>query len=762
MKRIAKRKLLFLAFIIFTFAAVLTVTAFANEKAPESTAATLAIEAANLSFDDSVYVLYAVSHDGIEAYNVKMLFWTEAQDSLDEYTYGTESYSKSYIDDDESVNGKPCVIFKNNNLRAKNMADYVYARAYAVVDGVEYYSEVSKYSILQYAYNKLGFTGTASDNEALKNMLVSMLQYGADAQIYADHHTNRLANEQYYQINVEGGVLEDGFSKGLYHTDEYATLTAHEKEDFNFVGWQNSAGKIVSTDNPLELTDFDKNETYTAVYEEEIKYSNGLEYTLSEDKTYYAVSGIGDCTDIDIVIPPTHESLPVKAIHKNAFYDCDNLISVIIPDSVTSIGDSAFKYCSGLIKVTIGKGVASVGYGAFYDCFRLKEVHISDIASWCNISFGDCWANPLGNIADLYVNDELITELIIPDVVKAINSSAFYHCTSLTNVIIGNSVTSIGDEAFSCCTSLTSVIIGKNVAFIGDYAFYSCYKLVEVYNLSELYIKKGHSYNGYIGEYARSIYTSLDTPSKQMVTDDGYIFYEEDECYLLGYIGDATELTLPENCRGMDYDIYKYAFHENEKITKVTIPDSVTSIGEWAFHGCWRLTNITIPDSVEFIGYDAFSLCENLIYNSYDNAYYLGNEENPYVALIKATMPDITSCTIHKDTKVVYNEAFYFCSSLIDVTMPDSVVSIGSYAFAYCSNLESITIPYSVTFIGYGAFDGCTSLMSVTFENPDGWWYSSGADDDAVNGTYIDGLSDGTTAAEYLKDTYCYYYWKND
>ncbi|MBQ8380905.1 MAG: hypothetical protein IJY18_03335 [Clostridia bacterium] len=261
-----KKRFLIILLAILTLSISFAVIAFADT---EESVAELKIEAASLSFEDSVYVLYAVSHEGIDSSAIQMLFWTEAKESPADYTVGTESFSGSATDITATISEKSCAVFKNDKLRAKNMSDYVYARAYAEVDGVKYYSDVSKYSILQYAYNMLGLTATASDSEAFKNMLESMLQYGADAQIYFNHNTERLADSVFYQINVKDGELEDGFTKGLYTAGEIATLTARETNDGEeFLGWEDQDGAFVSGDNPLVLNEFTKNETYTATYRE--------------------------------------------------------------------------------------------------------------------------------------------------------------------------------------------------------------------------------------------------------------------------------------------------------------------------------------------------------------------------------------------------------------------------------------------------------------------------------------------------------------
>ncbi|MBQ1847313.1 MAG: leucine-rich repeat domain-containing protein, partial [Clostridia bacterium] len=134
------------------------------------------------------------------------------------------------------------------------------------------------------------------------------------------------------------------------------------------------------------------------------------------------------------------------------------------------------------------------------------------------------------------------------------------------------------------------------------------------------------------------------------------------------------------------------------------------------------LTSITIPDSVTSIGSYAFNNCTGLQYNEYDNALYLGNDNNPYVALIKSKDNLIESVEINENTKIIYSSAFSDCTGLTSITIPDGVTSIRMEAFCNCSGLTSITIPDSVTSIVEYAFSGCTGLTSINFNGTVEQW----------------------------------------
>ncbi len=568
-------------------------------------------------------------------------------------------------------------------------------------------------------------------------------------------------------------------------------------------------------------------------------YSLALQFAYDETTESYEVTGLGDTMVTDIVIPATYDNYPVKTIGHEAFYGRDSLISIDIPDSITTIEDSAFclckrltsvsisensnlkhigfnafACCENLLSIIIPENVTLIDNGAFQRCYKLLEVYdLSPLNIQIGLSDNGCIAGyakvvhtSLSAKSNLITTDEKyifyddngmyslvgysgnqtqlmlptdvddnyysigqyafsnfynLKEVIIPEGITEIAYSAFSECKSLTKIIIPEGVTSIGSNAFSNCSNLLSITIPKSVTYIGDWAFSSCCSLVEVYNLSSLEITKGSQDHGGVAKYAKIVNTSLSIKSNITLVENDYAFYNDNGWYyLVRYLGNQTQLTLPIFNK---YIIGEYAFFNYKELTSVTIPDCVRSIDDWAFRncvgltnvvlpdsistiklgtfrGCSSLTNITIPDSITTIDTGAFSGCSSLtsvtiserISSISDSAFCGCNSlDSISVDAGNRVYHSDGNCLIETDTKTlilgcansiiptdgsvtIIGSYAFEGSGLTDIIIPQNVTTIDYYAFKDCANLTSITIPDSVTSIGESAFSGCSNLISIT------------------------------------------------
>ena len=351
----------------------------------------------------------------------------------------------------------------------------------------------------------------------------------------------------------------------------------------------------------------------------------------------------------------------LTSIHNFAFKNCTGLASVVLPNSMTSIGNSAFYECSGLLSFTLPGSVTLIEENAFAYCgIQIELNYLGDIAQWCNIQFEDSFyggANPLGHVDSFYVNNELVTDLVIPETVTEIKNYSFRGAKCFTSLTIPNSVTSIGGFAFSGCSSMTSVTIGNSVVSISNRAFEGCSSITS--------LTLGNSITS-IGSYAFSGCDSLNA------------------VYYTGDIQQWCNIQFDTNSSNPLYSACNL-FIDNELVTDLVIPETVTEIKPYAFYKATCLTSLTFSNSVTTIGSYAFSNCSGL-----------------------------SSITIGNSVTSIGSSAFSNCSSLTYLSLGNSVTSIGSSAFYNCKNLTYITLGNSVTSIGSSAFENCNGILSVT------------------------------------------------
>jgi hypothetical protein len=382
-----------------------------------------------------------------------------------------------------------------------------------------------------------------------------------------------------------------------------------------------------------------------------------------------------------VTIPFAVNDIPVTSIGQNAFFDCTNVTSIMIPGSVTSIGEAAFIDCSGLASVNVPNSVISIGnyaflgctsltivtipgsvndigYGAFSGCNSLTGVYFmgnapsvdpnvfsSDSTATVYYSSGNTgWSSTFAGLSSLLWNSSSLSQfnftanagtftitgyigtggaVTIPFVinglpVSGIGYDAFYPCSSITSVTVPGTVSSIGGSAFSFCVNMTNATLLDGVTTIPGEAFFNCSSL--------------------------------------------------------------TNVTIPASVTSIGQQAFSAT-----ALTSVNIPGSVTNIGLFAFSVCGVLTNATIGYGVTMVGGAAFDGCSAL-----------------------------TSVSIPASATSIGANEFDGCSSLTFISIPGSVASIGDYAFSGCSSLRNATIAEGVASIGTGTFSACTSLTNVT------------------------------------------------
>ncbi len=321
--------------------------------------------------------------------------------------------------------------------------------------------------------------------------------------------------------------------------------------------------------------------------EETLKPTDGLRYLLINNDTAYAVISMDPSEETFIVIPSTYQGLPVVEIGKNVFQMSKEMTNIQIPDSITTIGEYAFSGCSKLESVTIPNSVTSIGERAFFDCTALTKITLPFV--------GDRKDNPK-NTRLTYIFQTIPHSLktVVITGGDHIGKEAFVGCVGVTNIVFGNRVKSIGEYAFSTCASLSEITIPDSVEKIGSHAFSKCTGLT---NMTLPFVGgnkngTGDTHFGYIfgapsysdnDQYVPSNLKSVTITSATKIDADA--FYQ---CSGLETVTFSSGCQLSEIGSG--------AFRSCAQLKNITIPKSVTSMGNYVFYDCIALTNLTFAD----------------------------------------------------------------------------------------------------------------------------------------------------------------------
>lgn len=442
---------------------------------------------------------------------------------------------------------------------------------------------------------------------------------------------------------------------------------------------------------------------------DELQYFTGL---TNLDHAFSAGEGL-----TSVILPNSLTSLGVSA-----FSGCDELTHIVIPSSVTEIGINAFSGCSGLTSIDVPESVTTIGSGAFRDCSGLTSIVIpSSVTTIESGTFENCAG---------------LTSIEIPDAVTSIKYRAFYGCSKLSSIDIPDSVTTIGQYAFQDCSSLASIIIPGSVTTIEDYTFSGCTSLTSVDIPSSVTTIGISAFSGCTG------LASIVIPSS-VTTIQSFAFRG---CSSL------TSIDIPDSVTS----IGSYTFKNCSSMSSIEIPSTITVLSDHLFDGCSSLAEVQLPSTITNIGANCFQSCSSLTQIIIpDSVTSIGDEAFIYAGLKSIRIPsgvvsigtntfysctELTGAVLSEGLKTIGDSAFGYCGKLTQINLPESLTTIGRAAFKYCS-LTNVNIPENVTSISEDAF----SQFECSIESFSGKFASSDGNciivDNVLIALVLDGLS---------------------
>ena len=481
----------------------------------------------------------------------------------------------------------------------------------------------------------------------------------------------------------------------------------------------------ITGNNTVEVTYSDRdNNTYSgSISVPETVTNNGTEYSVTKIGEYafqgsavisvsmpecitsIGTSAFSGCENLESVTLP--ESLTTFGSH--AFSSCKSLKAIKIPSVVTTIPDRCFSGCSSLESVTIPEGVTDIGGAAFSGC-NLKALTLPESLEKIGSS-AFCSNSSLKsvNIPAKVKTIETqafygcgLTDLVIPEGVQTIGGIAFYE-NPLQKLTLPSTVTSIGGNAFRynnnlqliICNAVTPPTLGENAFNI------EITPSIKVPLASIAAYKQANGWKNFSNYYGGE------------VVADG-ITYRIDEN---GATITAAEATLAEanipsavEFEGNQYPVIKIndnVFADNTNLTAVTLLEGLVEIGTYAFKGCKNLESVAFPESLTTLGDYAFRSCKSL------KAVKIPSGVTVIPSSCFSECSSLESVTIPEGVTTIEAAAFRSCN-LNALTLPESLTTLGSETFRSCKSLKAVKIPSGVTAIPERCFSGCPSLESVT------------------------------------------------
>ena len=392
-------------------------------------------------------------------------------------------------------------------------------------------------------------------------------------------------------------------------------------------------------------------------------------------------SAFQGCGMLSLTIPNS-----INSIGNRAFKNCSLIESIIIPNSVLSIEEEAFSGCSSLVNVSIANSVIAIGENAFLYCSSIENVYINSLIDWCGISF-EPGGNPLSYADNLFLGQELITELELPNDIVSIGDYAFYGYNALIDVLIPESVIDIGANAFANCEYLETI-------------WYNGY-LADWNNVT-----KGNNWDNNAG-------ASTEQQTYDFVPWEERLVFSTptlNNCYVTG-IGtfQGKKLFIPATTLNGETVVgLRDSFNAgNTEIIRCATPDNYY-INRNVFKNKVRLKAIIFDRrSIMYLDSSAFYGCTSLEKVKFGQWCYFGGSV-------------FSNCTSLKNiiipaTADIGGGTFSGCSSLINVSLPATLLYMGGSTFSGCSSLKTINIPNSLLRLSGSEFSHCSQLEKITF-----------------------------------------------